>query len=152
MVAEITPEHCPCGSGKPYSACCQAYHQGKSAPSPESLMRSRYSAFVLEKADYLKSTWHSSTRPQHLDLADSPQWTSLQILSSGQSGNDGEVHFRAVYRVGNGWGYLEEKSAFVREEGRWCYVGGETSEGVLKPGRNQPCPCGSGRKYKACCL
>lgn len=152
MVAEVTPEHCPCGSRKRYSVCCQPYHQGKPAPSPESLMRSRYSAFVLELADYLKSTWHSSTRPQHLDLADSPQWTSLQILSSGQSGNDGDVHFRAVYRAGTGWGYLEEKSSFVRENDRWYYVTGDTREGALKPGRNDACPCGSGRKYKACCL
>ena len=47
---------------------------------------------------------------------------------------------------------LEEASRFVQEEGRWYYLNGNTSEGPLKPGRNDPCPCGSGRKYKACCL
>ncbi|MEC9085421.1 MAG: SEC-C metal-binding domain-containing protein, partial [Pseudomonadota bacterium] len=51
-----------------------------------------------------------------------------------------------------GWGYLEERSDFSKENGRWFYREGETREGVLKPGRNDPCPCGSGRKFKACCL
>lgn len=115
-------------------------------------MRSRYSAFVLKLVDYLQSTWHISTRPQGLDLQESPRWASLQILSSDGSGDDGAVHFRAIYRVGTGWGYLEEKSRFLFQDGRWYYVSGDTSEGVLRPGRNEPCPCGSGKKYKACCL
>jgi len=115
-------------------------------------MRSRYTAFVLNLSDYLKATWHTSTRPEALDLSESPRWTSLQILSSGHQVDDGSVHFRAIYRVGEGWGFLEEKSTFAREGGRWYYVSGDTSEGALKPGRNEPCPCGSGKKYKACCL
>lgn len=151
MVAEVTAEHCPCGSGKPYSDCCQPYHQGKPAPTPETLMRSRYSGFVLKRVNYLKDTWHASTRPSELNLSESPQWTSLQILSSAHEGNYGTVHFRAIYRAGKGWGGLEEKSAFVREGARWYYLSGDTSEGAFKPGRNEPCPCGSGRKYKACC-
>lgn len=152
MVAEVTPEYCPCGSGETYSACCRRYHQGEPAPTPELLMRSRFSAFVLKLSGYLVDTWHGSTRPQNLDLTDSPRWTSLQILSSDNSGSEGCVHFRAIYQVGPGWGYLEEKSAFVQEDGRWYYVNGKTSEGLLKPGRNDPCPCGSGKKYKTCCL
>lgn len=115
-------------------------------------MRSRFSAFVLKLTDYLKSTWHSTTRPLQVDLTDSPGWTSLQILSSGESADEGKVHFRAIYRAGGGWGCLEEKSAFVREDGRWYYVSGDTREGGFKPGRNDPCPCGSGKKHKACCL
>lgn len=152
MVAEVIPERCPCGSGESYRACCGRFHEGKPAPTPEALMRSRYSAFVLKLADYLQSTWHSSTRPQRLGLEDSPRWTALQILSSGHSGNDGTVHFRAIYRVGDSWGYLEETSRFRLEGGHWYYVSGDTSEGVLKPGRNERCPCGSGKKHKACCL
>lgn len=152
MVADVTPEQCPCGSGKSYRACCERYHQGKPAPTPEALMRSRYSAFVLKLADYLQSTWHSSTRPQSLDLQESPGWVSLEIVSSDESGREGNVHFRAIYRAGGGWGYLEEKSRFLQEDGRWFYVSGDTREGVLKPGRNEPCPCGSGKKHKACCL
>lgn len=115
-------------------------------------MRSRYSAFVLKLEDYLQATWHSTTCPSELALSESPQWTSLQILSSGQGAHEGNVHFRAIYRVGEGWGFLEEKSDFVREDGRWYYLSGDTSEGSFKPGRNDRCPCGSGRKYKACCL
>lgn len=151
MVSDVTPELCPCGSGKSYSACCQPYHQGQPAPTPEHLMRSRFSAFVLGLPDYLRTTWHSSTRPRTLDLTGSPDWTSLHIVSSGEAANEGTVHFRALYRAANGWGYLEEQSTFLREDGRWYYLSGDTREGVLKPGRNDSCPCGSGKKYKACC-
>ncbi|WP_082146582.1 YchJ family protein [Marinobacter subterrani] len=143
---------CPCGSGKPYGECCLPLHQGGAASSPEALMRSRYAAFVLNLPDYLRATWHQSTRPETLTLDDSPDWTSLRVLDSSQTGNKGAVHFQAIYRLPSGWGFLEENSDFVREDGRWYYLRGNTSEGQLKPGRNEPCPCGSGRKYKACCL
>lgn len=143
---------CPCGSGKAYRDCCHPFHNGESAPSPEALMRSRYAAFVTDRPDYLLDTWHQRTRPETLTLENSPEWTSLRILSAVESGETGTVCFRAVYRLGRGWGFLEERSQFVREEGRWFYLHGETSEGQLKPGRNEPCPCGSGRKYKSCCL
>lgn len=143
---------CPCGSGNSYTLCCQPLHQGLAAASPEVLMRSRYTAFYKKLADYLLKTWHASTRPANLDLSNSPQWVSLQVLSSSEDGSSGQVHFRAIYRAGKEWGYLEEHSDFVREQGLWYYLSGNTSEGVLRPGRNDPCPCGSGRKYKNCCL
>jgi len=144
--------HCPCGSEKPYSQCCQPLHQGQAAKTPEALMRSRFAAFVLDLPDYLRATWHSSTRPASLSLEGSPAWSSLQILQSSQEGDSGRVHFRAVYRAGSGWGFLEENSDFRKEEGRWYYLQGDTREGQLNPGRNDRCPCGSGKKYKACCL
>jgi SEC-C motif domain protein len=143
---------CPCGSTLAYEQCCQPLHRGEAAATPEALMRSRYSAFVVGQADYLLATWHPSTRPVELSLESSPDWVSLTSLDSSEAGEAGQVHFRAVHRVGDGWGYLEEQSQFVREQGRWLYVTGDTSEGQLKPGRNDRCPCGSGRKYKACCL
>jgi SEC-C motif-containing protein len=115
-------------------------------------MRSRYSAFVLGLPDYLRDTWHESARPADLSLDSSPEWTALNILSSGENDDTGTVHFRAVYRLGQGWGFLEEESRFAWEDGRWFYLRGDTREGQLKPGRNEPCPCGSGRKFKACCL
>ena len=114
-------------------------------------MRSRYSAFVLQLADYLRATWHPQTRPASLDMKGSPQWTSLQVLDAGHTGEQGNVHFRAIYRAGSGWGYLEEHSDFLLEDGRWYYLSGDPSEGGLKPGRNDRCPCGSGRKFKVCC-
>jgi SEC-C motif domain protein len=142
---------CPCGSGHPYGDCCQQFHLGTPAATPEALMRTRYTAYVAGLADYLLATWHSSTRPRSLALDDSPHWVSLQVLSSGQAGDVGHVHFRAIHTADEGWRYLEEKSRFVCEEGRWFYVAGEVSSGVVKPGRNDPCPCGSGRKFKKCC-
>lgn len=114
-------------------------------------MRSRYAAFVLKDRDYVLKTWHPRTRPADLSLEDSPGWASLRIIDSQEDGDQGKVQFRAMYRTGNGWGYLEEVSDFVKEGGRWLYLSGDTSEGPLKPGRNEPCPCGSGRKFKACC-
>lgn len=157
---QMMPENearCPCGSGRPYDTCCGSRHRGilhlgTAAPSPEALMRSRYSASVLGLRDYLLRTWHPSTRPPGLDLAEAPEWTSLQILSTTAREDNGQVHFRAIYRAANGWGYLEEVSDFVREAGEWFYLAGRTREGVFKPGRNDKCPCGSGRKYKSCCL
>ena len=57
---------CPCNSGKDYRVCCGLYHEGEVAPTPTALMRSRYSAFALENADYLLATWHKDYRPQTL--------------------------------------------------------------------------------------
>lgn len=115
-------------------------------------MRSRYAAFVLKLPGYLLETWHPSSRPQALNLDQGPDWASLQILDSTGADDVGTVHFRAVYRHDRGWGFLEENSRFRQEGGRWYYLSGTTSEGELKPGRNETCPCGSGKKYKACCL
>lgn len=151
MIPDQSNSLCPCGSGKIYQQCCGPWHRGEPAPSPEALMRSRYTAFVQKRTDYLLETWHPDTCPADLSLEGGPEWVSLEILDSTEEGSRGTVHFRAVYRAGDGWGYLEEKSDFVREDGRWYYLSGQTWEGQLKPGRNEPCPCGSGKKFKACC-
>lgn len=146
------PRDCPCGSSLTYAVCCGNCHRGQPAATPEALMRSRYSGFVLGLADYLLATWHPDTRPATLDLSESPDWASLRILDTTDCGDTGRVHFQAIYRAGKGWACLEEHSEFVKEGGRWYYLRGETSEKDMKPGRNEPCPCGSGKKYKACCL
>ncbi len=114
-------------------------------------MRSRFSAFAQNKADYLLATWHPSTRPRDLDLANSPDWVGLSVLASDASGDQGKVHFRAYYRAGEQWRFLEEHSDFVREAGHWFYVSGKTRDESFKPGRNDSCLCGSGRKFKRCC-
>ncbi|WP_062375617.1 YchJ family protein [Halomonas sp. KX33721] len=144
---------CPCGSDKPFDTCCQPYHQGRILPpTPEALMRSRYTAFALNQRDYLLATWHSSTRPQQLPLDSDTQWVALDIVAAPTVQNDqGSVHFRATFRESGGWHVLEEVSRFVREEGRWWYIDGTPSVMRLKPRRNEPCPCGSGRKFKVCC-
>ncbi len=116
-------------------------------------MRSRYSAYVLKNADYLAATWHPSTRPASLDLnGDATPWQRLRIVATeqGRRGDEaGMVEFIAFYEGGE----LHERSRFVREEGQWFYVDGEISPpvGQVKTGRNDPCPCGSGKKFKKCC-
>jgi SEC-C motif-containing protein len=118
-------------------------------------MRSRYTAFVLGEAGYLARTWHSSTRPDPLDLAGGPRWVGLSILTTeggGPGAEEGKVEFAARYREARGEGVLHETSRFVREEGRWVYLDGVIHPAVrTRAGRNDPCPCGSGRKFKQCC-
>jgi len=119
-------------------------------------MRSRYSAFVLRDIDYLARSWHPSTRPESFDLDHTPQWTGLEIrATSGGSGMDdtGTVEFVARYRNSSGIGVQHETSRFVREDGHWLYVDGTIHPPVTAPagGRNAPCSCGSGLKFKRCC-
>lgn len=151
MFESVIPAKCACTSGLSYAECCQRYHQGEKAPTPESLMRSRFTAFTLKLTDYLQASWHASTQPLDLDLSNSPDWVSLRILDSGEKGANGFVHFQAIYRLAMGWGYLQEVSEFVKEGERWYYLNGKLKEGILKPLRNEPCPCGSGKKFKICC-
>ena len=142
---------CPCGSQSHYTDCCKPFHAGKKVPSPQALMRSRFTAFVMKLEDYLWASWHPSTRPAELNLDSSPEWVSLRILDSKVKNTSGQVYFQAIYRLSSGWGYLEEVSEFIQEKNRWYYLKGNPKEGVLKPKRNEPCPCGSNKKYKTCC-
>ncbi len=117
---------CPCG-GKVFATCCWPYHSGaKVADTPEKLMRARYSAYVTMDEDYLRATWHPSTRPDDEALT-SPflKWLGLEIKASSQHGEQGTVHFVARCREGGRGRRLEEISRFVFEEGLWFYVDGE---------------------------
>ncbi|WP_040685203.1 YchJ family protein [Nocardiopsis baichengensis] len=120
---------CPCGKGGAYAECCAPLHRGtRSASSAEELMRSRYSAFAVGDAAYVKQSWHPSTRPRELDLDPAMRWTGLEILSTtGGTAfhTEGTVEFRASYRHGGAAGSLHEKSRFTRHEGRWTYVDGD---------------------------
>lgn len=145
---------CPCQSGEPYSVCCQPHHLGAPVESPEALMRSRYSAFAMGLADYIHESWHPETRPAQRPNASaetSEQWKGLKVLSSEADAQYGYVHFCATCRDQGRWYVLEERSRFVCEGGRWYYLDGEPESRELKPGRNDPCPCGSDRKEKKCC-
>ncbi|GGY07742.1 YchJ family protein [Paludibacterium paludis] len=123
---------CPCGSGLAYTLCCQPFH-GMSAfpPTAEALMRSRYSAFALKHAEYLRFSWHPDTCPESLDLDDEPlKWLGLTIVSTdkGLAGDlEGRVEFVARYKAGGRAGRLAEKSRFVRFDGRWVYLDGEVN-------------------------
>ncbi|WP_348944826.1 YchJ family metal-binding protein [Chitinibacter sp. FCG-7] len=120
---------CPCG-GAQYQQCCQPFHLGDLPPSPEQLMRSRYSAYVLGLEAYLLGTWHSSTRPEQLDLDEEPKakWLGLSVNHAESDGDRGVVSFVARYKVGGRAYRLAEHSRFVREDGRWFYVDGDVAE------------------------
>jgi len=114
-------------------------------------MRARYSAYARGDTAYINNSWHVDTRPATLTLPSGDRWLGLEVIDSGEDGDAGRVHFRATCRDPAGFAVLEESSRFVREEGRWLYLDGEHAVTALKPGRNDPCPCGSGRKAKKCC-
>lgn len=119
---------CPCGRTRSYSDCCKPLHDGAAAPDAESLMRSRYVAYVRRDADYLRASWHASTRPDDPGLdAPHPVWLGLDVQAHDVIDADhAEVTFVAKYRIGGGSVVrMRERSRFVREDGRWCYVDGD---------------------------
>ncbi|MDK2778760.1 MAG: SEC-C domain-containing protein [Pseudomonadota bacterium] len=143
---------CPCGSGVDYGQCCQPLHNGQPAASPQALMRSRYAAFAMELADYLRASWDAETRPADLELTADTYWYRLEIHSAAEQGDDGQVHFSAYFREGSEWLKLTELSRFRRgADGFWRYLDGQAAFSCCVPGRNDSCPCGSGRKFKKCC-
>ena len=116
---------CPCGLGDDYDACCGRLHAGATAPTAESLMRSRYSAFAVGDAGYLLRTWHPSARPQELTPDPALKWTRLAVLKTDGGGlfdATGTVRFRAIYVKEGQRGVLAETSRFVRRDGLWTYV------------------------------
>jgi SEC-C motif-containing protein len=144
--------NCPCGSEKQYVDCCQPLHQGHSANSAEALMRSRFSAFALKLEPYLLASWHPDKRPKQLELDANTAWKRLEILAASNDDRQGEVHFKATYYEHDSWHLLEETSQFYFENNHWFYHSGNYQPQALNPNRNDSCPCGSGKKYKKCCL
>ncbi|HEX6736213.1 MAG TPA: YchJ family metal-binding protein [Azonexus sp.] len=119
---------CPCASGRPYADCCARPHGGEAAATADVLMRSRYSAYVLGLEDYLLATWHPSTRPESLNLAEEAgtKWLGLEVRRHQQQDErHATVEFVARYRVAGRGHRLHECSRFVREDGRWFYVDGD---------------------------
>jgi SEC-C motif-containing protein len=120
---------CHCQSTKPYSKCCEPYHLGEAAPTAEALMRSRYSAYVLDKGNYLYKSWSQSTRPSKKSLkqGEPMQWQSLEIIKT-EAGTaldtEGVVEFKASYLAGDKTETLHEVSRFIRENNRWVYLDG----------------------------
>ena len=128
-------------------------------------MRSRYSAYVVGAIDYLGDTLHPSHRSDWdrdatRRWAEDAEWLGLEILDSeaGQSGDEtGVVEFAANFKENGELRRHHERSRFSRVGGRWYYVDGDVPKPRTqrhdgpKVGRNDPCPCGSGKKYKKCC-
>ncbi|MGE4299366.1 MAG: YchJ family protein [Desulfovibrionaceae bacterium] len=156
---------CPCGSGLAFADCCQPILSGAPAPTAEALMRSRYSAFAVNNMDYLETSMASATRREFdkkdvSEWAKGVDWQGLDILrteAGGEGDDTGVVEFTARFSVKGDDRALHETSRFVREDGMWKYLDGDTAKtGTVvrdapKVGRNEPCPCGSGKKYKKCC-
>ncbi len=126
-------EPCPCGRpdsqgcGLAYAQCCAPAHSGQQpAPDAETLMRSRYSAFVRGDVPYLLATWHTRTRPASLEVQEGAKWLGLDIRAHRSTGTDtAEVEFVARFRVAGRAVRQHELSRFVREEGRWYYIDGD---------------------------
>jgi SEC-C motif-containing protein len=152
---------CPCGSGQLYGQCCGPYlSRQAAAPTAEALMRSRYVAFELRDAEYLRDTWDPAKRSKNLDFEqDTRAWSGLEILATiGGTETDprGVVEFKAKYELGDDTYLLHEISRFHRIGGQWVYLDGTIPyHGKIahrgETLRNAPCPCGSGKKYKKCC-
>ena len=122
---------CPCGSGLELAGCCGRWHAGLQtaayAPTPEALMRSRYSAYVLGLIDYLMDTWHPSTAPGDLELQP-VKWLGLEVRHVAANGDAGVVEFVARCRVNGRAERMHETSRFVREGGRWYYIDGQFAD------------------------
>jgi SEC-C motif-containing protein len=117
-------------------------------------MRSRYTAHVLGERAYLLETWHPDFRPRRLDLDARIQWIALDIICSEQEDRRAMVEFEASLLRDGAVSAMRERSDFVFQQGRWFYTSGEQLTARFapwRPGRNQDCPCGSGRKFKRCC-
>jgi len=156
---------CPCGSGKTFSHCCGPYLDGNvKVPTAEALMRSRYTAYALDRINYIENTNAPETRDK-LDMKatrewiEESTWKGLNIIKTEAGGvedTEGVVEFEAKYQVKDEDLIHHEVSSFVKHDGVWYYLDGYTPTTTVtrespKVGRNDPCPCGSGKKFKKCC-
>ena len=121
-----TSAPCPCGTDLPYAACCGRFLDGVLRPeTAEALMRSRYVAHVLDRADYLLRTWHPATRPATIDReGELMHWLGLKVVRVAAGGSEdarGIVEFVARYKIAGRAQRLHEISRFVWEDGQWFY-------------------------------
>lgn len=148
---------CPCNSGHTYRECCEKIQLDHSqATTPEQLMRARYSGFYFQKEQFLLQTHHPLTRPRKLSLQeDGVQWLSLEVHSGSKidsTTTEAEVSFTATYIQNMQLCSLYEKSRFFKVKGLWYYMDGEPQLTTEQLNRSSPCPCGSKKKFKRCCL
>lgn len=154
---------CPCGSGALFDACCQPLLAGrKRAATPEQLMRARFTAHVAHDFKFLHETHRPTAGQPYVAEEGEPAvtWTRLEVHKAEATPNPDKayVEFSAYGTEGGQEKVLQEKAEFLRVNGVWLY----NREARLGPapyvsatpkvGRNDPCPCGSGKKYKQCCL
>jgi len=156
---------CPCGSAKPFDACCGPIIAGTTpAPTAEALMRSRYSAYVTVNVPYLEQSLapeerHDFDPEQAKQWAETSTWLGLTIHSvkdGGEADQTGQVDFTASFEYQGNRQDHREVAQFKRLDGVWHYTDGRmrSHDPIVrgpKTGRNDPCPCGSGKKFKKCC-
>lgn len=155
---------CPCGSGVSYSDCCEQIISGsKAASTAEQLMRARYSAYVFANVDFIFDSTHPDHREGYdhagtKEWAETAEWHGLEIKSTKNGGIEdsiGEVEFIARFSEKGTKREHHEEGQFKKKDGRWYFTDGHMARNkpiqVTKIGRNDPCTCGSGSKYKKCC-
>lgn len=159
-------EPCPCGRGKSYAECCEPVILGiRSAQTAEELLRSRYAAYVKTEVDYIIET----TLPQKREQIDrngvrkwstGTDWQQLEILNTRNGGSqdtEGSVEFIAHFKTKGAESRHHEIGSFKKIDGKWYFDDSEfpPQKQFVRPEpkikRNNPCPCGSGKKYKKCC-
>ena len=156
---------CCCGSGKTLDACCGPIIAGTAeARTPEELMRARFTAHCQRNYTFLVD----STHPDHREGVSEEEisqwaahinWTTLEIHSAspGETDDEGHVSFTADFTIKDVEQSLREDSVFSKLNGKWYYVDGRVhgqepyQRETPRTGRNEPCPCGSGKKFKKCC-
>ncbi len=156
---------CYCGSGRVYDKCCGPLVAGREhAVTAEALMRSRFSAHCVGEYGYLEVTacprLHGGISAEEIqEWSTHMHWNKLTVLRvEGGSEQDsrGVVEFQAEYTMRGVPQILHETSTFVRSDRQWCYEDGHVHSRTIrreapKTGRNAPCACGSGQKFKKCC-
>jgi SEC-C motif-containing protein len=155
---------CSCGSALVFDYCCGPILAGTPAKNPEALMRSRYSAYVLGNMDHIDRTFAPEVRndfgrAEAERTASETEWLGLEVIRSSQEGDKGVVEFSFRFRYHQQELTQHEVSTFRRADGYWLYVDSKVGSSVMprkvnqidRIGRNDPCNCGSGKKYKKCC-
>ncbi|MDD5707650.1 MAG: YchJ family protein [Kiritimatiellae bacterium] len=162
----MSDNDCPCASGRSFETCCEPYLLGHlSPPTAEALMRARYSAYALCSIDYLYKTSGPRVKKEFdaegsRKWAQSAEWLGLEVLTTDGGGAEdasGTVEFIAHYKIKDNTFDHHEFAKFARHDGEWRFMDGKVigpepvrREGP-KIGRNDPCSCGSGKKFKKCC-
>ena len=159
-------EQCPCGSNVAYKTCCRPLIKGEQpARTAEQLMRSRYSAYVKKEMEYIYTSLHPASRADYDEKssrawAESAQWHTFEIVDTkggGAEDREGKVEFIATYSQNGVKTEHHELSSFKKEGDTWYFVSGrnmppkQVVNATPKIGRNDPCSCGSGKKFKKCC-
>ena len=157
---------CPCGSSMPYTGCCRPLISGEQrADTAEQLMRSRYTAYVKKELTWLRDSLHPAHRADYDEAssrawAERAEWHGIEILNTVKGGpedQEGTVEFVVSFTESGVRQEHRERSSFERTGGAWYFTEGKAlpprpvvRQGP-KAGRNDPCPCGSGKKFKKCC-